>query len=92
MLSSRRPAAAAYVRELLVVFPEASGHLEAAAQAYDRESEVLKPLHELLHSAHHREAITAEERAEAQRLIDEALAADRDAIAQIEAALAILSS
>jgi hypothetical protein len=50
----------------------------------------LQPLYELCTETRKREAITAEERAKAGRLIGEALKADRDAVAQIEVALEIL--
>ena len=90
MIKQKRREAAGYVRELAPLFPEASEQFKAAATHYDRELESLKPLHDLCIAAFEKESITADERAEAQRLIGDALEADREAIAQIEAALKIL--
>ena len=90
ILKGRRLAAAAYARELVTVFPEAKDPLEAAATQYDREVAALEPLYDLLETARDREAITSSQRAEARRLIGEALAADRAAVARIEAVLAVL--
>ena len=90
ILKGRRLAAAAYARELVTVFPEAKDPLEAAATQYDREVAALEPLYDLLEAARDREAITSSQRAEARRLIGEALAADRAAVARIEAVLAVL--
>ena len=91
-LKGRRLAAAAYLRELVALFPDAAEPLEAAATLYDHELESLNPLYDLLATAGEREEIGTEERAEASRLIGEALKADRDAIAKIEAALEILDA
>ena len=89
-LKERRLSAAAYLRELVTRFPEAAEPLEAAATHYDRELESLNPLYDLCAAARESEAWTAEGRAEAARLIGEALKADLDAIANIEAALALI--
>ncbi len=91
ILTARRLAAAAYMRELVKVLPEAAGPLAAAASHYDSEMESLNPLHELLTTARIRESITAGERAEAGKLIGDAFA-EQKAVAQIEAALKILDA
>ena len=88
MLMYRRVAAAAYLRELAGFFPAAVGSLETAATHYDHEMESLNPLHDLCDAACERQAWRAEDRAEARRHIGDALQADREAIACIEAALA----
>ena len=87
-LKGRRLVAAEYMRELIAIFPKAAGPLESAATHYDRELDALNPLYDLC--ARSRETWTANDRAEVQRLIGEALKADREAVAQIEAALKIL--
>ncbi len=87
-LKGRRLSAATYLRELVTRFPEAAEPLEAAATHYDRELESLNPLYDLCAAARESGAWTAGGRVEAARLIGEALKADRDAIANIEAALA----
>ena len=89
-LRARRLSAAAYLRELVTIFPEAAEPLEAAAAHYDRELESLNPLYDLCGAAQKAKAITAEDRAEAGRLIGEALKVDREAIASIEAAMALI--
>jgi hypothetical protein len=91
MLKSRRLLAAEYVRELTVIFPEAAEPLAAAATHYDRELESLNPLYDLCVAAKKNQAWSAGNRAEAGRLIGEALKADREAIASIEAALSLLN-
>lgn len=90
MLMWRRVAAATYLQDLVSVFPEAGKQLAAAASRYDREMESLHPLHNLCDAACERQAWHAEDRAEARRLIGDALQADREAIARIEAALALI--
>ena len=89
-VKGRRLSAAAYLRDLVTVFPETAGELEAAAGNYDRELESLNPLYDLCAAAKEKEMWSAEDREEAQRLIDVALAAEKEAISQIEAALKIL--
>ena len=89
-IKGRRPVAAAYVRELAEIFPDAAKSLEAAAVHYDREQAPLEALYDLLHTAQHRKSITPNERAKAQELITKALEAERQAITQIEAALEVL--
>ena len=87
---ARRFAAATYLRELVAHFPEAAGPLEAAATHYDREMESLNPLHDLCDTACERQAWHAKDRSEAGKLIGDALEAEREAIARIEAALATI--
>lgn len=87
MLMYRRVAAAKYLRELAGFFPNTAASLETAATHYDREMDSLNPLHDLCDPACERQAWHAEDRAEARRLIGDALQADREAIACIEAAL-----
>ena len=89
-LRRRRLVAAAYMRELTGLFPEAAEPLEAAAIHYDRELASLNPLYDLCVAAKKSKAWSAENRAEASRLIGEALKADREAVASIEGALALL--
>ena len=72
------------MRELLTLFPD------AAAVHYDRELESLNPLYDLCAAASQRGAWEAEDRVEAGKLIGEALQADREAIASIEATLALI--
>ncbi len=88
MLMWRRVAAATYLRELAGFFPAAAESLETAATHYDHEMAVLHPLHDLCDTACERQAWPAQDRAEARRLIGDALQADREAIGSIEAALA----
>ena len=90
ILTWRRGLAADYMRELTRLLPEAAEKLQAAAADYDREHQALVQLSALVEAAHGRGAYTADERAEARRLIGEALEADRAAVSRIEAALAIL--
>ena len=54
--------------------------------------EALQPLYDLCGTAHEIKAFTAEARAEAAKLIGDALTTDREAVAQIEAALKILGA
>ena len=90
MLMWRRLAAATYVRELVTHFPDAADSLETAATHYGREMESLNPLHDLCDTACERQVWIAEDRAEAGNLIGDALEAEREAIASIEAALATI--
>ena len=78
------------MRELVEIFPEATQALEAAASHYDREAEFVDGLREIIRIARKKEAITDDERVEVRRLLNEALAVDRNAVAQIEAVLKIL--
>ena len=88
MLMWRRVAAATYLRELAGLFPNAAESFKAAASHYDREMDSLNPLHDLCDTACDRQAWHAGDRAEARRHIGDALEAEREAIAYIEAALA----
>ena len=90
ILSGRRLNSAAYLRELVPIFPEAAEPLSQAAAHYDREVLTLQPLLHLFSAVRADKAFTAERRAEAGRMIGEALEADREAIASIEAALALM--
>ena len=90
ILRERRISAAAYLRGLAAQFPEAAESLNAAAGQYDRELQSLNKLYDLCAAAKDRGAFRPEDREEAQRLIGEALKADREAIAGIEAALALI--
>ena len=92
ILRARRLAAAAYLRELVTIFPEAADALETGATHYDREFEAADPLHELCDAAHQAKTFSAADRARASELVADALRADRDAVAQIEAALRILEA
>ena len=90
MLMWRRVAAATYLRELVPLLSEAAEPLEAAAVHYDHEVESLNPLHDLCDAACEREAWRAEDRSQAGELIGKALESEFEAIASIEAALAML--
>lgn len=92
MLKQRRESAAAYIRKLIQVFPEAADPLQASATHYDQEIEALNPLYELLESAKNQKKITSEERTQAADLISKALTAERAAIASIEEALTLLTA
>ena len=89
-LKGRRHLAAAYMRELVSLLPEAADPLQAAANHYDRELESLNPLYDLCATAKSSGAWTEGNRTEAGKLIVEALKADREAIASIQAVLALL--
>ena len=88
-LKQRREAAAAYLRELTYVYPAAAKPLQAAAAHYDREVESITTIFDLCVAAteHEPKVFTPRQRAEIRSLIAQALKADRDAVAQIEAAL-----
>jgi hypothetical protein len=90
-LKQRRESAAAYIRKLIPIFPEATTLLQASATHYDQELEALNPLYDLLTSAKKQNRITSEERIKASHLINKALVAERAAIANIENALALLT-
>ncbi len=89
VLKERRVSASAYLRGLVTQFPDAAELLKAAAAHYDRELQSLSTLYDLC-AAKDRGKFKAGDREEAQRLIGGALGADRDAIASIEAALALI--
>ena len=90
ILRASRQGAAGYLRELVHVFPEAGGELNAAAARYERELKALEPLYDICHTAKHEDDFPEDARVRARALIAEALEADRKAVAQIEAALTIL--
>jgi hypothetical protein len=78
------------MRELVEIFPEATQVLETAATHYDREAGAVVGLRDIIRAGSEAGEISDEQRAEVRRLLVEALAADRDAVAQIEAALKII--
>ena len=82
------------MRELTYVYPAAEKPLEAAAGHYDREVESITTIFDLCVAAtrHEPAVFTPRQRAEIRSLIAEALKADRNAVAQIEAALKILET
>lgn len=88
MLHVRRVAAAAYMRELVAILPEAEAALQSAATYYDAEVEAVVALREIIAAAQEAKAFSLGQKSAVQRLIGEALAADRQAVAQIEAVLA----
>jgi hypothetical protein len=90
MVRRKRRGAAAYLRELTTIFPEAAEHLEAGAAQYDRELQVANSLVELFESVGGRDEYTEAERVSAGKLIAEAVKAERKAVGQIEAALALI--
>ncbi|MBT3211404.1 MAG: hypothetical protein HN345_05260 [Planctomycetaceae bacterium] len=90
MLKFKRQAAADYLRELVAIFPKAAEPLKAGAAHYDREQKKVHLLSQLFSKVGERESMTKEERANAAKLITEALEAERAAIEQIEGALAML--
>ena len=91
VLLARRLAAASYLREIALLFPNAAAQLEAAAVHYDHELEPLHVIHDLCNAACERDAWHADERAKAREAIGDALQADRQAVAGIGAALTILN-
>lgn len=90
ILRERRISAAAYLRGLVAQFTQAAESLNAAAAQYDRELQSLNELYDLCAAAKDRGEFRPGDREEAQRLIGEALKADRAAIAGIEAVLALI--
>lgn len=90
ILRERRISAAAYLRGLVAQFTQAAESLNAAAAQYDRELQSLNELYDLCAAAKDRGEFRPGDREEAQRLIGEALKADRAAIAGIEAVLAFI--
>lgn len=92
VLAARRRAAATYLREIVSFFPEAAGQLEAAAAHYDQEMEPLHAIHDLCNSACEKDAWLTENRNKARQCIGNALLKERNAVAGIEAALAVLNT
>ncbi len=89
-LRELRKYAAAYCRELVDTFPAASRELGAAASKYDLVVEAADGLMSILDRAKESGEFTSDARAEAARLIGEALNAERQAIARIENSLGTL--
>ncbi len=92
IIRASRQGAAGYLRELVAMFPEAGGELNAAATQYERELDALELLYEICHAAKHEGNFSEDARARARALLVEALKADRKAVAHIEAALTILDT
>ncbi len=90
VLVARRRAAATYLREIAPSFPAAAVQLGLAATQYDHELEPLNAIHVLCNTACERDAWLAKDRARARECIDDALHAERNAIAGIERALGLL--
>lgn len=82
--------AAAYLRELLTVFPAAASDLQEAAGYYDRLVATATALHDLCAAAKDAGGFSDDARAEAVGLVTAALEAERDAIASIQTAIAVL--
>ena len=90
ILMWRRRAAPLYLRELAAFFPDAAAQFEAAATHYERELGALVVLHGLCDTACDRQAWRAADRTEAGKSISKALRAERKAVANIKAALAVI--
>lgn len=90
VLRERRTAAAGYARELAKIFPDAAEPLNAAANHYDREVEILEPLWVLCDANAEKNTLTAADRATAQKIIGQAFDAERAAVAELETALKAL--
>jgi hypothetical protein len=90
VLSARRRAAAGYLREAKLIFPNAAVKLEAAAMHYDHELEPLNVIHDLCNTACQRGAWHANERAGVRAAIGDALQAERKAVCHIQEALEVL--
>ena len=88
-LKALRGYAAAYLRELVDVFPTAASELGKAAADYDQVVDVSARLSALCGKAKEAGGFSADTRAEASDLITAALQAERAAIASIEAVLAL---
>ena len=89
-LRALRGYAAAYLRELVELFPVAASELEKGAAQYDRVVEASGGLQAVFNGANEEGALGADARATASELIGSALEAERGAIASIEAALALM--
>ena len=90
VLASLRRYAAAYLRELTHVFPVATSELQFAAGHYDRVAKAVGKVHAICVRSGGDDEFTVSARAEAGRLIATALQAERDAIASVKAALALI--
>ncbi len=87
-----RAHAAGYLRELVEVFPAAASALQGAAGHYDLLVQMSATLHDLCAAAKDARGFSEDARTEAADLVTAALEADRDAIASIEAAVAVLET
>ena len=92
VLTSLRGYAAAYLRDLTDVFPVAASELESAAGHYDRVAEASGKLYSVCERSRDADEFTDDARAEVSRLISTALQAERDAIASVKAALALIEA
>lgn len=82
--------AAAYLRELVDIFPAVAADLEESAAHYDRLVETSTRLHDFCGEYRDAEVFPDDTGAEAATMVTAALQAERDAVASIEAALAAL--
>ena len=89
-LRESRSLAAAYLQELVELFPVAGSELEKGAAQYDGVVEAAEEFQAVFGSANEEEALGANTRATASELIGVALEAEREAVARIEAALALM--
>ena len=92
VLTSLRRYAAAYLRDLTDVFPVAASELESAAGHYDRVAEASGKLYSVCERSVPADEFTDNARAEVSRLISTAHQAERDAIAGVKAALALIEA
>lgn len=90
-LTATRGHAALYLRELVDIFPEAAPQLKAAATHYDREVDIARRLEAFCSAAHEAGGFTAQSRAEARTMVHQALAADREAISNIQESIDVLT-
>ena len=89
-LTELRGFAAAYLRELMGIFPVAAQELGQGASRYDRVVESAEWLQRLCIDAFHARGFSAEARADALELVRTALHSERGAVASIEAALSLV--
>ena len=89
-LTELREYAAAYLRELMGIFPVAAQQLGQGASHYDRVVQKAERLRRLCIDAFHARGFSAKARAEARELVRSVLQAERRAVASIEAALSLV--
>ena len=89
-LTELRGFAAAYLRELMGIFPVAAQELGQGASRYDRVVESAERLQRLCIDAFHARGFSPEARAEALELVRSVLHSERGAVASIEAALSLV--
>ena len=89
-LRELRGYAAAYLREIVGIFPAAASELEKAAEQYDGVVEVTNRLHALCEKAKESGEFRADAGVEARNLVAVALQAEREAIVGIKATLALV--